>query len=70
MKLNIEVRLEEMNTVLEALVKLPYEKVFHLINDIQKQCQLQINKDKELLSQMPLEEGDACAEQAVMDAGR
>jgi len=46
--IKIELSIEEINVVLSALSRMPYESVFSLIPKIQKQGQEQLQKEETL----------------------
>lgn len=60
-ELTIKVTIEELNTVLVSLSKMPYEAVSEVLNKVRTQGQQQVNTSNEA------EKISAAAEQAVAD---
>jgi hypothetical protein len=46
-KLTLQLSLNEVNAIIAGLAKLPYESVFQLVDNIQKQAQEQLRVSKE-----------------------
>ena len=55
-KINLKFSVEECNLLLEALGKMPYEKVFSLVTSLQQQAAEQLNRADEAPVSSPMEE--------------